>query len=449
MNVAVCRLLFVGFVLVVRVAADLVTHGPWSGGVTDTAAVVVAKLAEPTPDARLEVSEDEDFGDSQFVGRDTPPAGGLEEIVRFQVSGLKPSTRYHYRIRGAGPADGSGRGTLVTFPAAGTPTSFRFTVSSCARTGSTHQVFNRIAAQNPLFHLTTGDLHYENIDRNSRGAFRDAYESVMISPSQAALYRRVPFIYTWDDHDFGPNGSDRHSPSREASLLTYREYVPHYPLAWDEERRLALIAPGQPPPAALGPITQAFTVGRARFLVLDARSERDDAAKTDTAGKTMLGSWQKAWLKRELLASKGRDPLVFIVSSVSWVSNETTTRDNWGRYATERAELSDWMVENGVTGVCFLSGDAHMLAADDGRNNRYGRHQGPGFPALQAAPLDRSGSVKGGPWSVEPVLPAEGEGQFGLVQVEDRGDRIDVLFLGLNHDAREKLRLAFSVPAGR
>lgn len=433
------------FVLLLAAAhASVVSRGPWSGGVTEDSAVVVAKLARPAEGAWLEVSPTKEFENPVRYAQLSPGPETSPEIARFAVRGLQPSTRYYYRVRqGTAPTTENLRdyGTFSTFPRAGEAASFRFAFSSCGGTGSTHSVYNTIRELDPLFYLNTGDLHYENIAANHRETFRAAYDTVLGSYTQRALYASVPFVYTWDDHDFGPNGSDRHSPGRLASLATYREYVPHYPLAWDEERKVALNL------RADGPITHAFSVGRARFLVLDTRSERDAEKLRDGPQKTMLGAWQKEWLKRELLAANGEYPLIFIVSSVSWVSDETNKRDNWGRYATERAELSDWMVEHGIRGVCFLSGDAHMLAADDGRNNNYARNGGPNFPALQAAPLDRGGSIKGGPWSVAPVLPGKGEGQFGLVEVKDHGDRLDVVSLGLNHEGREKLRLEFSVPA--
>ncbi len=417
-------------------AGDLVLRGPWSGAVTNDSAVVVAKLGTPANGAWLEVSDRVDFGEVSRVESLPALPDQSPEIARFSVTGLSSNTPYYYRVRLAevprDPDDDRSHGTFTTFPPPFTPSSFRFAFSSCARSGSTHQVFRRIAAQNPSFYLMAGDLHYEDISWNHRPSFRTAYDTVLGSERQRALYRAVPIVYTWDDHDFGPNGSDRHSPSREASHAVYREYVPHYPLEAS---------------ASDGPIAQAFTYARVRFLVLDTRSARDAAKQPDDARKSMLGAWQKEWLKRELLAAKGRFPLVFIVSSVAWISNETTQRDNWGRYTTERAELSDWMVENGITGVCFLGGDAHMLAADDGRNNNYARNGGPNFPALQASPLDRTGSLKGGPWSVTPVLPEDGEGQFGIVDIEDRGDSLRVLFRGLNHEGTEKLRFTFSVAA--
>ena len=60
----------------------------------------------------------------------------------------------------------------------------------------------------------------------------------------------------------------------------------------------------------------------------------------------------------------------------------------------------------------MLSGDAHMLAFDDGRNNAHG-----GFVVAQAAPLDRFVRRKGGPYSHDP--PDQRNGQFGVAA----GDR--------------------------
>lgn len=421
--------------LTVAAAGGVVARGPWSGAMTDTSATVVARLHLPAAQTWLELSESPDFDSPRRIEPQPERPGDLPEIARFELTALHPATRYHYRFRRAGADPGEDdrrdRGGFRTFPRAGDPASFKFAFSACADTGSTHPVFLQILRQEPAVFLHLGDLHYENITWDRRESFRLAYDSVLGSRTQRELYRAVPIVYTWDDHDFGPNGADRHSPSRDAAHATYREYVPHHPLA----------APGPD-----GPIAQAFTLGRARFLVLDARSARDAATAPDDAAKTLLGAWQKDWLQRELLAARDRFPLIFIVSSVSWVSNEHGSRDNWGRYTTERAELSDWMVAQGIRGVCFVSGDAHMLAADDGRHNDYARGGGPNFPALQAAPLDRYGSIKGGPWSVAPQLPAANEGQFGLVEVDDRGDTLHVVFRGLDQDGREKLRLEFTVP---
>src|SRR5690606_6078407 len=85
----------------------------------------------------------------------------------------------------------------------------------------------------------------------------------------------------------------------------------------------------------------------------------------------------------------------------------------------------------------MLSGDAHMVAIDDGSHTDYRTPApdgtaarggeagldaagagGAGFPLLHAAALDRPGSVKGGPYS-EGAYP--GPGQFGTLTVRDEG----------------------------
>ncbi len=419
-------------------AALPVVEGPWVGGVTSNSAVVVAKL-NTARFSNLEVSTDQDFSRNESFSELRELPDSPEEMSRYRLSRLRPDTRYYYRIRTGRERDTRRTGSFRTLPAENTPASFRFAFGSAAVTGSEGGSFLEIKYHDPAFFLHTGDLHSETIARNEPDAFRAAYENVLNSSTQAELYRNLPFVYTWDGHDYGPEGSDRLSPGRPAAQQIYREYVPHYPLPADEELAAA--------PLADRPISQAFTVGRVRFILLDTRSQRDPADQLDNAEKTMLGAWQRGWLKRQLLAAKETSPLIFIVSSVSWISDDTETGDNWGRYTTERRALSDWMVANEITGVCFLGGDGHMLAADDGSHDTYASDGGPGFPALQAAPLDQTGSIKGGPWSVAAQVPTNGEGHFGLVSVDDRLSELHVTFQGLNQSGNEKMRLEFTVPA--
>src|SRR6185369_5097854 len=208
------------------------------------------------------------------------------------------STSYRH-----GQLDRTKRGELRTFPPAG-PASFTLAFASCARTGSASDVFDRIRELRPLFYMNMGDFHYLDIRTNSRPRFRAAYDTVLASPQQSELYRQIPFVYMWDDHDFAGNNSDRKSKAHEASRLTYEEYVPHYPLSFAQED-LA--------------ICQSFAVGRVKFILTDLRSQRDEPKKKDNAEKSMLGAKQKEWFKSELLAANGKYPLICWVSSVPWI----------------------------------------------------------------------------------------------------------------------------------
>jgi hypothetical protein len=133
---------------------------------------------------------------------------------------------------------------------------------------------------------------------------------------------------------------------------------------------------------------------------------------------------RKEWLKGELLAARDTHALTVWVNSVPWIAPAGDGRDDWGGYAAERRELADFITANGVRHLAMLSGDAHMLAIDDGSNNAFdSAGTGPGFPVFHAAALDRRGKVKGGPYS-EGTYPDGG--QFGLMRVDDAGGRITV-----------------------
>jgi hypothetical protein len=271
----------------------------------------------------------------------------------------------------------------------------------------------------PLFALFTGDWGYPNIDVDDVGRYRDAYELNLTSPAQAALYGSTSTAYVWDDHDYGGNDADRTSPSRPAAMRTYRQLVPHYDLLSGPQ----------------GPVNQAFTVGRVRFLLTDTRSARDPAGDPRGAYRSTLGAEQREWLLDEL-ALADRYALVVWVSPDPWVGPASAGSDTWSGFADERAVLADALADDGVDNLLMLAGDAHMLAFDDGTHTDYSRDGSGGFPLLQAAAIDRPGGVKGGPYSGS-VLP--GGGQFGEVEVDDDGTTVTVTLTGRRWDGESLL----------
>ena len=407
-----------------------IEFGPLCGAVTSHSAEIRI-CATPNGELWSVVARPVSRGGGQMATASGMPVSAGSAMVSFRLDGLDPATEYEYAVvEGSGSMGVAATGRFRTFPSQAS--SFRFAFASCAKSGSNHEVFSAVRAVDPLFFMNVGDLHHEDIAQNDPAAFRAAYKRVFTSERQAALLRAVPFVYVWDDHDFGPNDSDRGSPSREASRLTYREVVPHYPLAFGDGDE---------------PISQAFSVGRARFIVTDLRSERSASGDADGPRKTMLGDLQKEWFKREVLATHQTHAVLFWVSSVGWIARAGRAIDNWGAYGTEREELARFFAETGVRNLIILSGDAHMLAADDGRNTRFAGPDGAApLAVFQAASLDRSASYKGGPYSQGAYLPGMDEGCFGLVDVEDDGTHVKVTFSGRNQLQKEKIRLEIAVP---
>ncbi len=469
---------------------SLLDRGPLIGAVTPTSARVKAKLARDGLNARLVLSRSPLLTRRNSTGRVVSGTNHYN-IVEFSLSRLEPDTKYYYAVEIDGRLERAKSGSFRTQPKPG-PASFQFAFASCARTGSTSDVFDRIRENDPLFFLHMGDFQYLDIRTNSVARFRAAYDSVLASPQQSEMYRNVPLAYVWDDHDFGGNNANRRSTTHEASRLAYEDFMPHYPLVFDRD----------------GPISQSFSVGRVKFILTDLRSERDSVTNKDDAHKSIMGEKQKAWFKKELLEANGKYPLIVWMSTVPWIGQDRTNvyrnvrtnefgyihhtnlvgrtnqesrrglgrtggsrtnevsgsstntartgrgrsapppsdQDHWSVFSTERREIADFIKANHVQGVCIIHGDSHMLAADDGSNSDYATGGGAPIPVMCGGPLDQDPSLKGGPYTQGVYKMKKGEGGFGFMRVDDRGDRIDVTYSGRNNRNEEKISLKFTVP---
>ena len=397
----------------------------WLGAATHEGGVVKAKLP-PQAAARLLVRA---TGGEPLIFQSEPLGESAGTVRTFLLHGLTAATRHVCTLEVNGKPATYPPAVLRTFPTPGNAVSFAFAFSSCARTGSEHDVFDTIRRRDPAFFLHLGDMHYVNISRDDPRLFRAAWDTVLASSAQGALYRSVPLAYVWDDHDFGPNDADARTPSRAAARRVYREYAPHYPLPAGEGNAA---------------ICQAFSIGRARFIMTDLRSERSPKNARGGPGKTMLGAAQKEWFKSELAAASRSHAVVFWASSGPWIGAEDSG-DGWAAYADERREIANFIAQNGIQNLIILCGDAHMLAADDGTNSDYSDARGLRIPVLHGSALDQRGGRKGGPYSHGFHLAEPGEGCFGWVSVRDDGGRVRVEFTGRDELDDVKVRLSFAV----
>ena len=391
------------------VPTDLVTWA-WMGDIRPDGVTVVLRLEEAPPSALVSLHVEPEGGVADVAAVAAPDGDG---IVRLRAQGLAAGTRHRWWVDVNGDVDdGRGQGRFTTAPDG--PASFTIAAGSCARTGSNGAVFDAIRRVDPLLYLASGDLHYANLPSTDPAAFLGAYGRALTAPAQAALYRGVPIDYVWDDHDYGPNDADAGSPGRAAARHAYRQAVPHGAL-----------------PSG-GAIFHASTVGRVRIIVTDTRSERTD--------RTMLGDEQLAWLLGELGAAK-RWGLVVWVNPDPWIASAEPGRDDWGGYPEERRRIADAIAAAGAGNLVMVSGDAHMVAVDDGTNSDYATSGGAGFPVLHAGALDRPGNVKGGPYS-EGSHP--GAGQFGLLRIQDDGTTVTVDIEGRDWKDRQLAHVRFA-----
>lgn len=379
---------------------DDVVEWMWSGAVTPTSVSVRARTADPADAVRLVVGRGPDL-DEPVRSAAVPSTPEDQQVVALTVDGLRPDTTYHYALEVDGVLEPGRLGRFRTFPEG--PASFRFVVGADARTGSNGLVFDAIRRLRPLLYLNLGDFFYGDIERDNPGLYRLHYDANLTAPAQEALYAEVPFAYVWGDHDYGGNDADGTATGKPAAMAVYRQYVPHYPLRGGPQ----------------APIFQAFTIGDVRFVLTDNRSQRD-AVTAQPRG--ILGARQKQWLYDELRDADDYG-LVVWANADPWVGRADPTSDTWQGGAAERREIADLIARLGVDNLFMVSGDAHMLAWDDGTHTDYSETGTAAFPLFHAAALDRKPSIKGGPYS-GPVIA--GGGQFGLVRVHDDGDTVTV-----------------------
>jgi alkaline phosphatase D len=214
-----------------------------------------------------------------------------------------------------------------------------------------------------------GDQIYADVRRDVRTfeGYCDTYRKAFTQPWLRKLMARVPTYMTMDDHEIVDNWSmdklvDPALSDAErwanrvrflAAIEAYRAYqVVHGPAL--ERHDVEGVT------NALTRYWYDFQVGPARFFVLDSRTERYHSARPPQ----MLGPPQMDALKHWLTKDPGG--LKFVVSSVPFFPDVNLAglaaverKDKWAGFLHQRQHLLDYIRDNDVRRVVFLSGDIH------------------------------------------------------------------------------------------
>jgi hypothetical protein len=410
----------------------------WTGATTDTSVQVKARLTAATSSTLL-VADNEAMTGAVSLG---PVSPGADNVIVWDVTGLDPGTPYWFVVDD-GALNTSFKATARTHPVpAGEPASYIFGAAGDAGltgdgydgyiTGavSNSPVFDTMreqgAAEQWLWFSHLGDLHYKNISTNDPSLFRSAYFEnmnfgVVVNPArQSQFFRSLASTYVWDDHDFGPNNSDRTSASNAAANQVYREWVPHYPL-----------------PSASA-IYQSWQVGRVLYIASDVRSARDPNSDPQTTAKTLLGSAQKTWMEGLLSTARDNGAEALVWQSPSrWVGGT----DTWADFMHERAEMVTLFGDTGwLDRMVMLTADMHALSICSGPHNPHGQ-----FPMFMFAGMDS------GAWSTSEadydIGSIAGRRQYGTMRVTDNGHTIALTGTGYR-DGTALMRHTAYVHAG-
>jgi alkaline phosphatase D len=143
----------------------------------------------------------------------------------------------------------------------------------------------------------------------------------------------TPTLATWDDHDYVENNTDGYSSGKETALAVFSDYWPNPAHGTDA-------VPG---------VFFSTSYGDVDFFFLDGRYYRG-------YNDSVLGNDQMAWLQQELLLSTATFKIIAL--GVQWTL--TDTNDSWFEYSAARNAFFDFLRDNAIDGVAFLSGDVHF-----------------------------------------------------------------------------------------
>ena len=235
------------------------------------------------------------------------------------------------------------------------PPEFTFALGSCVYIneeaydrpgkgyGGEYPIFRTIDSIAPAFMLWLGDNNYLRPgDFQSKSGVYHRYSHSREVREMQAMLRNMHHYAIWDDHDYGPNDSDRSFVHKDWTREAFNNF-------WANP-------PTQHPSLAPG-IGTAFRYNDAEFFMLDNRTFRAPAACKTCTPKPLLGEGQIDWLIDALSSSTATYKFVAIGGQVL---NSAKVWENYvNHHAAERKILLDRIAAEGIKNVVFLTGDRH------------------------------------------------------------------------------------------
>ncbi len=280
-----------------------------------------------------------------------------DNVAQFVIDNLEPGTVYEYRVVIDGQAVKLEQPlrfhTQKLWQFREDPPEFTLMTGSCSYFnetaydrpgrpyGKSPAIFDVMAKRNPELMLWLGDnVYFREVDYLAKADMHLRYWHDRALPSLQKFLRTGHHLAIWDDHDYGPNDSNKSWVHKAHALELFQRY-------WAND---SYGLPGVP-----GVFGQ-FSYNDVDLFLLDDRYYRDGDKGPETREKRLFGQAQMDWLKNALLAS--RAPFKIIAGGGQFL-NLNNPYEGWNHFPFERQEFLDWLARSQVEGVLFLSGDRH------------------------------------------------------------------------------------------
>jgi alkaline phosphatase D len=336
----------------------------------------------------------------------------VDYTVKVMVDGLASATPYYYRfLTDTGYHSVVGQTKTAPAPEAH-PQVVSFAFLSCQNfTQGFYTVYAHLAHEQIDFCVHLGDNIYENghvglehgyvrEDNIGHGqaadlvTYRQKYQLYLSDPQLREVRRRFPWIVLWDDHELfnnyaGPQVSQQDPQRQRDAYTAFLEYMPVQPIE--------PLSPDGPPRVrlyrqlAFGDLLEVFALDERQYR--DAMvCERDiliaGCPELEEPTRTMLGGVQRGWLQSTLQASKAQWKCLFnevMMMRLAVINQQGSLAerlplsvlrqpgaidqdiyvdlDAWDGYPNERAQLLQFIADQGLRNVAVCTGDVHNCYA--------------------------------------------------------------------------------------
>ena len=420
MKFAFCALAIVmPFLLLSQHApAPFLTAGPFAGAVTDTSAKIwISVKGKGTCEVHLQDTIDKTnyISSTSCYGSNS---GGDSAII-YCFSGLRSGRPYAvmHNLRTILSPD------CVFFTQTDTPgRDIDFLTGSCALMntditrillpGTSSRIFRHMAHTHADFMVWLGDniyylgdqyKTYQNMfDRNLK--IRRRY------PVLNNFLASMPQYAIWDDHDFGPNDADDRWIQKDSALMIFKTFWPN---PYEDSIKANYFS---------------YSYQDIDIYMTDDRMNRDPEGHPEGA---FLGHDQLQWLKAKLKKSSASFKFLCVGSQVL---NDNNSGESYANYPVERNDLINFIVDNNIKGVVFITGDKHYAELSKRDIGGYTFYDFTASPLT--SPMDPRNRMNRNQYRIDSTVYYHKN--FGRVQVNGpKGARVCTLSL-YNKDGKQK-----------
>jgi alkaline phosphatase D len=206
--------------------------------------------------------------------------------------------------------------------------------------GSTSfEILTSIHQKKPDFMLWIGDNTYlREPDWNTKTGIQYRYTHTRSVPELQPLLGSVHNYAIWDDHDYGPNNSDRSFWGKNLTLDAFKTFWANPNYIFENEG-----------------IAGTFQWNDVQFFLTDDRWFKSPNSRT--TDKAYLGEEQLNWLIDALHSSSATFKVICVGGQVL---NPAEEKENYSNHPQERQKLLDAIAKAKIKGVIFMDGDRHF-----------------------------------------------------------------------------------------